>query len=593
MKRKKSGAPFKGSLVSRVLSIFTLFLILPLLCYTFFLYWEDLQIKKRNNLEILAILAKKRGQIFASQIADERELLSLLALTFPEIKKEGKNDFLSRVAKQEKEGAIFHLSRSTTQLYLCDFSSNSSFIGKDFSSLFLLHPEVLKKGGVVLGEDFYFYLVQPSFYPEDKGVFITLLSSKALAKKIGLDQGLFHDTSTFLLSSQGEVILSTGPKIPFLKIPSGKGSVECEIEGRTYVAVKMNIEGSDLEVVVAALKEINFVDIPYFFIKMLLLFLLILIVGGGSAFLLIFKMSKPLKQLLLAMRRVGKGDLNATYQEDQMGFEINTIGEIFNQMAFSLKEKMEEIQREKMEKGLLEKELMIGQEVQKSLLPKEIPLFPELEIGTHFLAAKEVSGDFYDFFLKEGKHSLLIVIADAAGKGISACLYSLTLRSLLRSCGAMYDNMEEIVREANRLFCFDTGDAGEFVTAWIALYLGEKRELFFSNCGHHPPLLLRKEGGIEKLSTEGTALGIFPEITISVASVELRKGDLLFLYTDGVIEAPNLRMEMFGERRMLAYLETHRSLPSREIALGLVGEVLLYSQGAPQHDDIAAVVIKL
>ena len=210
-------------------------------------------------------------------------------------------------------------------------------------------------------------------------------------------------------------------------------------------------------------------------------------------------------------------------------------------------------------------------------------------MAARFIAAKEVGGDFYDF-LSNGQ--LMLSIADTSGKGISACFYSLSVRSMLRSYGEIHEDLETIVRETNNLFCLDTGDTGVFVTAFIAFFDPKTKRFHYSNCGHFPALLQRANGTIEKLTTPGMALGVVPFDEVATSSVQLETGDTLLLYTDGVVEAHNDAMEMFGEDRLLTSFQNKKGLPPQEIVDTMIEEVALFAEGSPQHDDLTIITLK-
>ena len=181
------------------------------------------------------------------------------------------------------------------------------------------------------------------------------------------------------------------------QLPKALKSEQFLFIGEKYIGKLETIEHSNLLILVAALKKVNFVDIPYFFAKMSGLLLLILVVGGGATLWVTFRLGKPLKNLCSAMERVKSEDLNARYTSDRMGFEINVVGTIFNSMIESLVTFIEKVKEERAAKEAFERELMVGQEVQTSILPKKVPSFPGLDIAARFVSAKEVGGDFYDF----------------------------------------------------------------------------------------------------------------------------------------------------------------------------------------------------
>ena len=319
-------------------------------------------------------------------------------------------------------------------------------------------------------------------------------------------------------------------------------------------------------------------------------FLFILILGGAGTFWMTRRMARPLKALTQVMARVREGDLTARFQKDCMGFEINVLGNQFNQMLDAFVHHMESAKKERAAKELFESELKIGYQIQKSLLPPQVPYFEGLDIAAGFLSAKEVAGDFYDLYELDGK--LLIAIADAAGKGVSACLYSLCVRSLLRSFATASLDLAEIVKRTNALFCLDTKDSGVFVTAWVGLYDPLTAMLEYTSCGHCPPLLKKRDQTVVELKTAGTALGVIPFNYVETASVPFHQGDALLLYTDGIREAHNARGKLFGKTRLLELFKENTVQRAQALIDTLLSEVAHFATGVPQHDDLTLLMIR-
>lgn len=315
---------------------------------------------------------------------------------------------------------------------------------------------------------------------------------------------------------------------------------------------------------------------------------LIAILGGGAVYVLLRKMYRPLNALRLTMERVAEGAIHSRYTPHVWGFEINAIGACFNETLGSVLRHQEETEREKLAKEKLEQELHLGHVIQESLLPKSFPSLPNLDIGTGSLPAKEVGGDFYDLFaMPNGK--CMIAVADIAGKGISACLFSLGLRSSLRALASTTDNLSEIVSKANELFLLDAKDNGDFATLWIGLL--ENNTLHYLSLGH-PPILLKRQEEIQELSTHHPAIGLMPLNALSSAQIHLETGDTLLLYSDGVTEAHDTSQALYGlEQLKTTFLEG--SAHSAQATVNhLLQDIHRFSQGAMQHDDLTLLCIR-
>lgn len=327
----------------------------------------------------------------------------------------------------------------------------------------------------------------------------------------------------------------------------------------------------------------------YFHFASLLFFVGVL--GGTVVYLFTRRIGKPLKDLCRTMERVSEGASHARYTPDRMGFEINQLGLQFNETLDGLLRHAQEAQRERIHRERLAEEFRIGHEIQASLLPQHVPGLPGLDIATGYFASKEVNGDFYDLFhLENGQ--LLIALGDAAGKGISACLFSLGLRSMIRSVATVETDLSQLVRKVNDLYILDAHESSTFSTLWLGLYDPEKRRLTYCSQGH-PPALLRRGADLQELWTGGIALGAQKLDTIPTKHISLQKGDLLLIYSDGVIEAHDPDQQLFGKHRLNELILRKKAETAQQMSDRLIEEIHLFSHGAPQHDDITLIVLRI
>lgn len=331
-----------------------------------------------------------------------------------------------------------------------------------------------------------------------------------------------------------------------------------------------------------------------FFTHLSLLFLLILIVGGALTWWLTKRMARPLKGLAKAMARVGEGHLSSRYEKDFLGFEINFLGASFNEMVENLSGFLEQVRREKLAKEILLNELKIGHEIQKQIFPKEIPAIPGMQIAWKFFPAFGVSGDFYDIFPRPDSQAIVLVLGDAAGKGISACLFALLLRSFLRA-GFYYGEkkLAHIVQSTNALFSRDTQGSGDFSTAWIGELDLKTKTLEYISCGHLPALLMRQNGKIEELSSGHIALGVEEKIELASVRCSLFTGDLLIIYSDGIVEAHDPQQQFFGRERLEQAIRQVKDRDVEHISAHILDKVKQFSAGAPLHDDLTLLTIKV
>ncbi len=235
-------------------------------------------------------------------------------------------------------------------------------------------------------------------------------------------------------------------------------------------------------------------------------------------------------------------------------------------------------------------ELEIAKQVQARLFPQSQPPLKTLDYAGLCIQARKVGGDYYDF-LDLGQQRLGFVIGDISGKGIAAALLMANLQANLRSqCAIALDQPQRLLRSVNQLFCENTPD-GAFATLFFAEYDDQLGRLRYANCGHLSALLLRSDNTLERLGSTATVLGVFKEWDCEIAERQLRPGDTLALYTDGITESYNSAQEEFGEQRLVEALRRNRELSPQALLASIVEEVRRFSPNE-QHDDITLIIAK-
>jgi len=249
----------------------------------------------------------------------------------------------------------------------------------------------------------------------------------------------------------------------------------------------------------------------------------------------------------------------------------------------------------KEERHQLESELELAQDVQKMLLPQEVPDIPGLEIAAFSRPAQIVGGDYFDFVdFRNGFHGL--AIADVAGHGVSASLHMASIQALLRTLVPINKSPAEVMRQVHKLFIhnirFET-----FVTFFVGAFDSSTKTLTYCNAGHLPPLILRKnkskEDSIEMLRPTGAAIGLVEEALFAEKTVELHNEDLLVLYTDGVTEAVNHQNQEFDRERLETLIRQVERLPVKEVIQKIRLSLEEFSEGRPLADDTTIVVCKI
>jgi sigma-B regulation protein RsbU (phosphoserine phosphatase) len=239
-------------------------------------------------------------------------------------------------------------------------------------------------------------------------------------------------------------------------------------------------------------------------------------------------------------------------------------------------------------------ELDIASEIQQSILPRTFPPFPErrdFEIFAEMIPAREVGGDFYDFFLIDDER-LGLVIGDVSGKGVPAALFMAVTRTLLKSTALAGLAPAECLRRVNNLLCADN-DSEMFVTVFYGVMNTRTGVLTYSNGGHNPPYLLRSDGRAELLAGTGDmVLAALENNAYHEKIATLVAGDGVFLYSDGITEAMDDAGALFSDQRLAAFLGATNGASPEQLIRRVVENVKQYSGEAPQSDDITALAIR-
>jgi len=254
-----------------------------------------------------------------------------------------------------------------------------------------------------------------------------------------------------------------------------------------------------------------------------------------------------------------------------------------------------ETQEEHSELVSLKEDLTSASEIQQYFLPRKFPPFPEisdkLDIYASMNAAKDVGGDFYDFFRVDADH-IALVIADVCGKGIPAALFMAASQMIIHSNGMQCTSAAECLMEANHVLTVYSVD-DMFVTVFYAIYNTTTGHLTYCNAGHNPPRVLRADGTIEDLPRHRNLfMGALDDAVYKEDTLLLGHGDALVMYTDGVTEAKNLKREEFGTERLDAILKGMPGKSSQQIIEAVKAGVADFVAGAEQHDDITMLVLK-
>jgi sigma-B regulation protein RsbU (phosphoserine phosphatase) len=268
-----------------------------------------------------------------------------------------------------------------------------------------------------------------------------------------------------------------------------------------------------------------------------------------------------------------------------------TIDKAVEQIAY-----VKEAEKERGELRDLHSDLSVAREIQHAILPREfrlpkMPLADTIDLHASMEAAKDVGGDFYDFFCIDDTH-LGFTMADVSGKGIPAAIFMAVSRTLIKATGMHNLSSAAVMHEANNMLASESLDS-MFVTVFYGVMDLETGHIDYTNAGHNQPYVLHPDGSVEALPTQGNmALGAFEGLEYKSGELTLAPGDMLVTYTDGVTEAENESHEQFGEEALAALLPNYVTASAAGMVEGIRSQVQNFVGGAPQSDDITVLVIK-
>jgi len=238
----------------------------------------------------------------------------------------------------------------------------------------------------------------------------------------------------------------------------------------------------------------------------------------------------------------------------------------------------------------LEREIALAVQIQKNFLPREEPAFAPYEISGSARACRHVGGDYYDYIAID-KDRLGLVIADVSGVGVSASLLMASLRGALHEKFPGTIDLGELAAKLND-FVYASSDSHLFISFFLAILDRRMDEVSYVNAGHNPPLVQGRRGAAQFLAGTGLCLGMFPAQTYAEGKLTLKPGDVLCLYTDGIIESRKGERDEYGEERLAAQIQELGGLPAREIMDKIFDDVFAFSGCAEAGDDMTLVVVK-
>ena len=297
---------------------------------------------------------------------------------------------------------------------------------------------------------------------------------------------------------------------------------------------------------------------------------------------------KNIRKINSSLSQITDGDLNVTV-DVRDNEEFASLSDDINSTVTTLKHYIDEAA------ARFDKDLEIAKQIQHSALPSVFPPYPnrkDFSIFASMDAAKEVGGDFYDFYLVDENH-LAFVVADVSGKGIPGAMFMMTSKTLIKSFAESGLPVNEVLTNVNTQLCVNN-EAGMFVTAWMGILDLQTGLIKYANAGHNPPLVKHKNGTYEYLKGKvNFVLAGMDMVRYKEQELQLQPGDKIYLYTDGVTEAHNTQNELFGEDRLLESLNSTKGMSVEEICKKVKKDVDAFVADGEQFDDITMLCVRL
>ncbi|MBR1407740.1 MAG: SpoIIE family protein phosphatase [Clostridia bacterium] len=328
-------------------------------------------------------------------------------------------------------------------------------------------------------------------------------------------------------------------------------------------------------------------------ILILLIALTVLMLAG--ALILGKRIVRPLNTITKRISELSEGNIEFRMEDAyRTGDEIEVLAESFAEISHKTVAYVDEVRRVTAEKERIGTELQMATRIQAAMLPHIFPAFPdrpEIDIYAVMDPAKEVGGDFYDYFLIDSDH-LCIVMADVSGKGVPAALFMMASKIIIQSCAMLGQSAAEILRKTNEAICSNNAEQ-MFVTVWLGILELSSGKLTAANAGHEYPVLKRPDGDFEAVrDRHGFVIGGMEGARYKEYEMQVEPGSKLFVYTDGVVEATDSAKQLYGMERMLSALNAAKDESPEQILRSVRTSVDGFVKGAEQFDDLTMLCLE-
>lgn len=321
---------------------------------------------------------------------------------------------------------------------------------------------------------------------------------------------------------------------------------------------------------------------------------LIIISAIAVIFVLLFLINKicyysirPLLNIAKVATQYGKGDFSGMVTETNSDDEIGMLSTAFHNMRTNLLDYIEKEKQETSEKQKVLSELDIARKIQLSALTIDFPEYKAFQLSARMIPAKQIGGDFYDFFFVS-KNRVGVVIADVSGKGISAALYMMRAKEVIKHTAKYRASITGVFEQVNNILC-EGNSICMFVSAFLGIINLKTGVMEYVNAGHLPPFLISRKKCQKIMPTPNFVLGVKENLSYKTEKIKLLPDDCLFLYTDGITEAENSERKFYGEERLQNILKQYSGSPT-ELVDTVMADIKGYAQDTLQSDDITMLV---
>ena len=366
-----------------------------------------------------------------------------------------------------------------------------------------------------------------------------------------------------------------------------------EYEGKKYICYYKTLDNGMILIINVPESELLSLIINH--VIMLLILLIFVATSMSVIFYVVLtnNIKRPIDKLIDMANTIGQGQFDTEVKIEKPQ-EFAKLANTFDKMTRDIKDYITNINKATKEREKIESELMIAQTIQYSTLPNVFPPYPnrtEFNIFAHMETAKEVGGDFYDYYFI-GKNKFMFLIADVSGKGIPAALFMMTTKTLVKNLAEMGYEPKELIQKVNEKVCADNKQ-GFFVTLFAGIINLNNGEITCLNCGHTPPLLKRKDGQYEYLHINpNLVLGIEATTDFETYQTKFSPGDSIFIYTDGLTDAINNNGEMYGEERLLEAINKYANLDYQKRLLKIEEDIKGFVGNEPSADDMTMLIFE-